>query len=547
MGVSKKVTATNEKANKKEKSEPEHNFSFNLLDNPWLPVVNHKGEKEFLSVNEFLNKAHELERFDFPLPGLETAVIRFFVALVHIVGAPETLKDWENSLLSGKFEKKFSKELNDKYYDKFDLFSKIDPFMQTKKIDEKFIKPMSKLIDEFPSGNNSVHFATTQLKSNITKNPIGVDPATAAILILYGQMTPRSGLGGFLSGVINAKTPYYILLKGRNLFENITLNVLHNESLTSIADNETLGEPKEGWMKDFNGNVLPKKIRIQDGLLWNSRTIKLIPEVASNSDCSVSGRKTKIIIKRLFYSPQKAQVTARWDDPYNGLNQIKNEIKKVSPNGKDLPAWKDYPAFIFSEKNEEKKSSTIRPKILERLLSSKKIKKNSITLFVFGVSTKQDKVFQASEYSFPFNPEFVESEEIKNVIKSFVSDTSSFESFLKTGLIKSLIKKSDELNGDRKKKAAVNVTNSFQSAYWHEIGSNFEESLARLSEEEDSNLVIIQWREMLAKHVWETFTSHTEKLITNPKNLKQYENGRKYLERMIYSKLLFHKKNKESK
>ncbi|MCT8335191.1 type I-E CRISPR-associated protein Cse1/CasA [Leptospira sp. 85282-16] len=522
-------------------------FSFNLLDNPWLPVVTLKGEKEFLSVNEFLNKAHEFERFDFPLPGLETAVIRFFVALVHIVGAPETLKDWENSLLAGKFDKKFSKDLNEQYYDKFDLFSKTEPFMQEKKIDEKFIKPLSKLIDEFPSGNNSVHFATKELKSNITKDVIGVAPAIAATLILYSQMTPRSGLGGFLSGVINAKTPYYILLQGKNLFESITLNVLHNQGLQSIADNATIGIPKDGWIKIFKGNVLPNKIRIQDGLLWSSRIIKLIPQKVADLECSISGRKSSILIRKIFYSPQQAQVTARWEDPFNGLNQIKNEVKKISPNGKNLPAWKDYPAFIFSERNEEKKSSILRPKILERVLNSKQRQKFSIKLFVFGVSTKQDKVFQASEYTFPFNPNFIESEEIKTVIKYFVVETSQFESVLKTALIKSLIKKSDNLNGDRKRKVISNITNLFQSAYWYEIGSNFEESLNRLSDKEDSNLILIEWREMLAEHVRKAFRNHTEKLIANPKNLKQYENGRKYLERMIYAKLLFHKKNKENK
>ncbi|MCG9876525.1 MAG: type I-E CRISPR-associated protein Cse1/CasA [Leptospiraceae bacterium] len=532
---------------KMEKVEAEHNFSFNLLDNPWLPVVTLKGEKEFLSVNEFLNKAHELERFDFPLPGLETAVIRFFVALVHIIGAPETLKDWENSLLAGKFDKKFSKDLNEQYYDKFDLFSKTDPFMQEKKIDEKFIKPLSKLIDEFPSGNNSVHFGTKELKANITKNDIGVDPAIAAALLLYCQMTPRSGLGGFLSGVINAKTPYYILLKGKNLFESITLNVLHNQALQSIADNSTIGIPKDGWYKIFKGDVLPNKIRIQDGLLWSSRIIKLIPHEVAGLECSISARKSSILIRKIFYSPQQAQVKARWEDPFNGLNQIKNEVKKISPNGKNLPAWKDYPAFIFSERNEEKKSSILRPKILERALNSKQIQKFSIKLFVFGVSTKQDKVFQTSEYTFPFNPDFIESEDIKTVIKYFVFETSQFESALKTALIKSLIKKSDNLNGDRKRKAISNITNLFQSAYWHEIGSNFEESLNRLSDEEDSNLILIEWREMLAEHVRKTFRNHTEKLIANPKNLKQYENGRKYLERMIYAKLLFHKKNKENK
>jgi CRISPR type I-E-associated protein CasA/Cse1 len=539
MGVPKKIITKNEKPSKKEKSEPEHNFSFNLLDNPWLPVVNHKGEKEFLSVNEFLNKAHELERFDFPLPGLETAVIRFFVALVHIVGAPETLKDWENSLLSGKFEKKFSKELNDKYYNKFDLFSKTEPFMQEKQLAklQEASDGIDRLINFNPYATNQIHWnhLFVDSKDRIT----GISPSFAIIQMLLANMTMMAGGAGYKPG-INGVPPVYVLLKGENLFKSIYLNVINNKLSQNVSDQNQLKVNEEGFPLNKKGELSAKQIDIQTGILWKSRDLLLIPTVNSNMTiCSLSGKETSIVINKIFFKPQSVSLKkdSFWYDPMIIKNDLGAKgLKKLTVQNYELPPWKEYPSLINTKGRDYKKKKVFPPLIIKQISEIKANKRPKTSVSILSIATDyKAKIFQINEKQYFFNSEFIDDEEAIQNIELLVTLIEEFEYYLKLSFVLCF-----KIHKNSKPP-------SFQSAYWHEIGSEFEETLNGLSTKEDSNLVIVKWREMLVEHVRKTFNSHTEKLITNPKNLKQYENGRKYLERMIYSKLLFHKKNKESK
>jgi hypothetical protein len=67
----------------------------------------------------------------------------------------------------------------------------------------------------------------------------------------------------------------------------------------------------------------------------------------------------------------------------------------------------------------------------------------------------------------------------------------------------------------------------------------FEDSLTRLADTDKyADEVLLDWRKTLAEHVRETFERHTEKLISNTKNLKAYENGRKYIKNAINKNLI---------
>jgi hypothetical protein len=102
-----------------------------------------------------------------------------------------------------------------------------------------------------------------------------------------------------------------------------------------------------------------------------------------------------------------------------------------------------------------------------------------------------------------------------------------------------LIKKMEKMKPKQAMKIRNSIQSLFQSAYWHELGSAFENSLERLAESDKyADEVLSDWKKMLAGHIRATFKRHTEKLIYNPKNLKAYENGRRFLENAIFNDLL---------
>lgn len=531
----------------KEKSPPQkikldHDFSFNLLTEPWLPVVSLKGEKNFLSLNEFLKQAHDLERFTFPLPGLETAVLRFLVAIVHIVGAPSDKAEWEKWYTHGKFEESFITELQ-KYKDKLDLFSKTEPFMQEVDFAQKTIKPVAKLVDSFPSGNNSSHFGIADLKANV--HPIVVHPSAVFPLMLYCFLGVLAGTDGD-SGLNGGATPYYVSLHSKDLFRTVLLNVIDGEKInTDLAFKKKCSQSKGGWTDPIVKEVSISDLSFQNALLWQPRRICLIPIRAEGQRCAVSGIPIDNFgVRDISYTKQNASLRKGefWEDSFNGIveepvSKTKFVLKKSKPFG-DLPSWKDFPNLILLQKRQDGEKFIRPPFLVERFLNLSAKKDGTTLLSVLGVVTKKAKILRISENKFPFKPTFVESETIGAKIKVIVQATKEFEGKLLFSLILAF-KMDEKVKTKQGKKIRETILSLFQSAYWHELGTSFEESLARLAESEQyGDEVLQEWRETLANHVLSTFKRHTVKLIHNPKNLKAYEKGRRYIEARIRKQLL---------
>ncbi|EMO39045.1 CRISPR-associated protein CasA/Cse1, type TIGR02547 [Leptospira noguchii serovar Autumnalis str. ZUN142] len=547
--IQKKATPPKSKISPKENMP---DFSFNLLTEPWIPVIHETNKKQLLNLNDFLRTAHKLERFDFPLPGLETAVIRFLVALVHIVGAPETLKEWEEKLSKGKFEESFIKELNEKYFDKLDLFSKKDPFMQDLNLHSTKTKSASQLI--FSVSTTSVN---THWSHFLEENQINLSPAISIPIILLSFTMAMSGGRGYFPG-INREPPILVFLKGSNTFESIYLNVINNKLNLSIHENHKLiGKPETGFTIITPKEYPPKSINIQTGLLWKSRSILLIPEKnEQNLVCDITGIKGVTIIKRIHFEPPTARIkqvaknqakpfdpkknrtNAFWSDPMtirveeDGMEA--QPLRIQSNELPTLPSWHEYPSALYITGNLKEKSKKFAPPIIHQLnnLTERKRPKCRISIACVSFEPGQAKIYEYFENEYYFDPKFLSQQDKITAIESFINKTSSFEKYIQDALQKAF----------KIPKKSNNKPPSFQSSYWFELGSNFEKSLQRLSSEDDPNLVQNEWNELLANHVRKTFYKHTEKLIRNPKNLKQYQAGYQFLEKRVQGILLKHKR-----
>ncbi|UOG40770.1 type I-E CRISPR-associated protein Cse1/CasA [Leptospira noguchii] len=531
--IQKKATPPESKISPKENAP---DFSFNLLTEPWIPVVHKTSKKQLLNLNDFLQTAHKLERFDFPLPGLETAVIRFLVALVHIVGAPETLKEWEEKLSKGKFEESFIKELNEKYFDKLDLFSKKDPFMQ----DESLIKSnkdpdgVDRLIRFFPYATNQIHWNHKFFDGNF--NLTAISPASAVSLLLFSNSTMMAVGRGYKPG-INGVPPLLVLFKGKTLFNSIFLNVLNGNFVNAVHDQKFLAKNTPGFPNSKKGELTSDKINLQTGLLWQSRSLLLIPELSDEFDCSLLGSKSVISIRKVHFNPQSVSLKkdSFWHDPsIIKIDLGTKELIKFTVQNRDLPSWKEYPSILNTQGRTEKKKTFFPPLVIQQISSIQPAKKrpqgNILTLSL--ATDNKAKIFEISEREYFFNTSFIDNPELILKIETFVSNVDQFQLNLQTAL-----KIAYKIRPNTNSKPPI-----FQSSYWQEIGSNFEQTLQRLSSEDDPNLVQNEWNELLANHVRKTFYKHTEKLIRNPKNLKQYQAGYQFLEKRVQGILLKHKR-----
>jgi hypothetical protein len=400
---------------------------------------------------------------------------------------------------------------------------------------------IDRLINFNPYATNPIHWKHLFMDNN--EGMTSISPFAAILQLLFTNMTMTAGGPGFKPG-INGVPPVFVLLKGETLFKSIYLNVINNNFCKALSDKDQIKQNEEGFPQNKKGEHNARQINIQTGFLWRSRDLLLIPAINANKIvCSLTGEKTPIVINKIFFKPQSVSLKKEsfWYDPMiikKDLGDMGLTKLFVYKDKYALPQWKEYPSLINTKGKEYKKKKVFLfpPLVIQQLSKIKANRRPNMSLLILSIATDyKAKIFQASENQFFFNPKFIDDEDSIKNIELLVSLIEEFEYSLKQSFVFCF-----KIHKNSKPP-------SFQSAYWHEIGTNFEESLNRLSDEEDSNLIIIEWREMLAEHVRKTFRNHTEKLIANPKNLKQYENGRKYLERMIYAKLLFHKKNKENK
>jgi CRISPR type I-E-associated protein CasA/Cse1 len=365
-------------------------------------------------------------------------------------------------------------------------------------------------------------------------------PSIVLPLLLYCYISARSGLDGD-AGINGGATPYNLFINGDTIYHTILLNVIDSAYVeNNLTHFGKMAKPSAGWLKDFEKNPVPGDLRIQDILLWKSRKITLIPISMDEAVCVITGKKINhYAIQKISYTKQRFSIIGFQQDIFSGvINDLKDKKKpwkKVKPNG-NLPNWRDYSALILNDNAQDQNKKRTAPVVINRLINYNSKYKTNLNLL--GIGTNKAKVLQSSENIFVFSNRFSLEEKYQTIISKIILLTRNFDSSIQFALVIAL-NLTEKIKTKMGKKIRENIQNTFQSAYWHELGSAFEESLAKLAEsDKEPDEVLREWKIILAGHVRKTFARHTEKLIANPKHLKHYEAARSYLESRIHKELL---------
>ena len=107
---------------------------FDVIAQPWIPVVDLQGERKELGILDVLTHAHELKRIQDSSPLVEYSVYRFLIVFLMDAFRPETEEDLQDYLS----EEQFDPEVLNTYIAQcraegvsFDLFDEKRPFMQS--------------------------------------------------------------------------------------------------------------------------------------------------------------------------------------------------------------------------------------------------------------------------------------------------------------------------------------------------------------------------------------------------------------------------------
>ncbi len=194
--------------------------TFDLLEEPWLPVSLLNGTAETWSLTELFARAHEARGLSEPSPLTYTATMRFLLAILHrTVKGPTSPAHWSTIREAGSFDAPKIAAYLETYRDRFHLFHPEQPFAQAlvagKSGDEK---PITQLSFERVSGNNG-----TLYDHSVDSGPMPVSPGDAARLVLTAHQYGFAGAQIFRDAPMIAG--YCLMLEGANLFETLTLNL----------------------------------------------------------------------------------------------------------------------------------------------------------------------------------------------------------------------------------------------------------------------------------------------------------------------------------
>ncbi|MDX9803966.1 MAG: type I-E CRISPR-associated protein Cse1/CasA [Dehalococcoidales bacterium] len=322
-------------------------ISFNVLKEPWIPVIRQDGSQDELGIVDCLTRAHKLREIRDPSPIIEFGLYRLLIAfildaLIFADRRPEHPLHLKNLLQASCFDI----EMIDRYIshcgDVFELFHLERPFLQTKMADSK-PKPIACLYPVIPSGTNAIHW------HHESEHDVNMTAKVAARLLTTVSPFMTAG-GAGLSPSINGAPGIYVLPLGSkfNLFETILLNI-------PLRVDQENGNGAIAWRNTSQPGRERTEATTVEALTWRPRRLQLVPNDPVKEVKFEKGDSTR-------FSWIDANLAYRYDK--NGARPMRMQDKK--------PLWRDIGPLLLLNKGEyargDNKISFKRPDAVEQAL-----------------------------------------------------------------------------------------------------------------------------------------------------------------------------------
>ena len=297
-------------------------YSFNLIDEPWIPCLDCEGERVELGLRDTLVQAPDLREVRGDTP-LETASLhRLLLAVVHRVFGPKSTRAWKSLWEREQFDRGMLDEYlhHSKTHQRFDLFDPEKPFYQPcktseNKSDDEPVKShvqrkgkmsLTQFLDNSAregvdltsvislllhaaSGDNAALF-----DHNTKSVGLSLTPAQAARALITSQLFGFGGTSGVSENFTDAPGAKGILFlaRSRNLFETLILNMVQYEEDKPLPTPDANDLP--AW--EMEDPFVPARSQPKgylDYLTWHNRRIWLYPE-------EIEGR---IVVRDMHWAP----------------------------------------------------------------------------------------------------------------------------------------------------------------------------------------------------------------------------------------------------
>lgn len=311
--------------------------AFNLVDEPWIPVVDRDGQRLMVGIRNALARSHELERLDCPSALEDVAVLRLLLAILHrALDGPRSAEEW-HALWS---RKGLDDPRIDAYLaaqrDRFWLLHPDRPFMQsTQLLLDGSRLPLSVMRHDAASGNNQRLFDKSR-----DAEVMPVSAATAARALVTILTWTRTGQG-YGSSRVEGRAMVVLGMR-ETLQEHLILNLVRYDPTSSepFASNGDL----PAWERETPGKVLRAERAVcgyLDLLTRRPAAFRLL--TTSQGDCGAVQRAPG----------ERIPATAKYVREPSVMYETKSQqlIARAVPSG--APLWRELPALLAARSREK--------------------------------------------------------------------------------------------------------------------------------------------------------------------------------------------------
>lgn len=511
--------------------------SYNLLWEPWIPAIDNDGKPVKTGIMGLLKDAHQLREVSDPSPPVQFGIYRLLIAFTLDALAPKNVNELGRLLSKKAFDMNVLEAYARKWENRFDLFDLEHPFYQAAADPalDKTIEPVSRLMQHLPAGSNTTLFHHGSWDSNA----YSFEQCARGLVTIPPFMT-MGGAGK--SPSINGAPPIYVLIRSKNLFETILLNVC------VISPNvELTGDEPPAWRSD---KVVKKEkisqFSLLQGLTWQPRRVRLIP--SEGGTCTYTGECKDALVREIYFDPG-FQASGDWADPQVAY-RIDDRGKIPIRPYEDREVWRDIGPLALLQKDdysgEKGKVHFERPAVVQQYVTLSQIgfipRGRVIPLEVYCLRTDlKAKLFEWSMEQLPM------PSEVSTMKGAGLQVQNAIDSAEIVGRnIKWAIKKAYPRDGDGNKAALDTIIQSALYSYWGKLRLQFKEwfmqELVRQANGENTDpeapqKLLDQWKEIVRTQGEECVLRALDSLDANAGQLRRQVEARESYRNIVRAQL----------
>ncbi len=475
-------------------------MSFNLLQEPWIPVVNDNWEYQELSLLDFFRNWQNLREIQADNPPTTLAIYRLLLAIMHSAyQGPKNIDKWEEIQLD---DGKEAIEYLEKWRDRFDIFHPEYPFMQDLALTEDKAVPIFAL---------HTMSTSTVFSHEHEFSGYAISLPAAARLLVRLQSVDITSLRAFYpnqtSGNRSAvNTPTInnanVLIVGRNLKSTLMMNLMEydlerNKPAALMPGTEDLPSWEVSYAGKPNSAAVPNAYIAYLTYPWRRLNLfrrgDLVDRIAITMGNSLPN-----------------------DLPFNqwecGLAFKDDKPIRISPKRQ---LWRNSHSFLRSADKES------RPRIVEWVakLAAEELVDRLINLQIFGMCADKAKPLAWSAERFAVPTIYIQDKKLSQRLKDAVDFAEEHQQIFRYGggSPYHALAKTFNPNASAKKllEESEKLTKSLdgESRYWSTLDPIFLELLEELPKNKETiEDKLSAWKKVVQKAASDAFTDSIESI-----------------------------------